>query len=63
MPDAYKYAKHIGNLLNRNRKVNVAETKSSKRPLQDIQKVKNELFEDGVYTIVAFFWGRTWFLC
>jgi hypothetical protein len=63
MPDAYKYAKHNGNLLHSNKKVNVAETNSSKQPLQDVQKGKNELFEDGVYIIVAFFWGRTWFLC
>ncbi len=46
-------AKHNGNLLNSNKKVNVVETNSSKRQMQHTQKVKNELFEDGVYIIVA----------
>jgi hypothetical protein len=46
-------AKHNKNLLHSNKKVNVAETNSSKQPLQHTQKIKNELFEDGVYIIVA----------
>jgi hypothetical protein len=50
-------AKHNGNLLHSNKKLNVAETNSSKQPLQDTQKVKNEFFEDGVYIIVASFFG------
>jgi hypothetical protein len=59
----FNTAKHNGNLLHSNKKVNVAETNSSKQQKQFTQTFANKSFEHGVYIIVALFWGPTWFLC